>query len=403
MAVQETSPWLTRVPDARRYPPLRGEARAEVCVVGGGIAGVAAAYALTAAGKKVVLLEANHLGTGETGFTTAFLTSSVDLPLSSLREQFGDDHIRRVRTLGQETIAWVEQVVETERIACGFHRVDAFALGLAPDTTAHLAREAEALRVAGGTPVVLTPAEATPTIGVSAASALRIPAQGVFDSRAFLLALAERVGARGGQVFEETRMTSLETGTPLRVVTPEGAVTAAQVVLATGLFPRPYQAHHARFRQMVTYVIALALPDRAHGGLLPDALFWDVGNPFHYMRFLNGSFFVGGGDRPLKESAKAGTAPWEELERFARALGLGVAGEVTHRWRGQILETADALPVAGVPPGGDPRVNLLSGFGGNGMTFGVRGAQAVADLITGTLTPADNPFRFDRRTLGSEA
>lgn len=400
MAAADTSPWLTRVPDTRRYQALAGDARADVCVVGGGIAGVAAAYALASAGRRVVLLEANHLGTGETGFTTAFLTSSVDPPLSLLRAQFGDDHLRRVRTLGEEAIAWVEQVAATQGIACGFHRVDAFALGFAPGAADHLAREAEALRVAGGTPVTLSAAEATAATGIGVAGAVRIPTQGVFDSRAFLLALAERVQQRGGQIFEETRMTGIEAGSAVRVATASGMVTAEHVVLATGLLPRPYQAQNTRFRQTVTYVIAFPLADRSHGGTLPDALYWDGESPFHYMRFVNGLFFVGGGDRPLKESTKAGAVPWEELERFARGI-LPRQEEITHRWRGQILETADALPLVGAPPDGHPNVSVLSGFGGNGMTLGVRSALVVADLIAGKLTAQENPFRFERETLTS--
>lgn len=405
--VQKKSVWLAREPDDQRFPKLSGEATTDVVVIGGGIAGAATAYFLSKAGREVMLIEANRLGMGETGFTTAFLTSSVDVPLSNLREQFGDDHARLVRNQGEETITLIEKIIAAETIACGFHRLDALAMGFTPEAATHFEREAQALRVAGGEPNLLDAKEVLARTGVTAAGAVRIPRQGAFDIRAFLLGCAERIQKHGGQIFEETRMTSLEFGDTVSVKTSGGTVAAEHVVLTTGLFPNPYKEHNALFRPMITYVIALELPDASRGGRLPDFLYWDTSEPFHYMRFLhpergrgvNGLFLLGGEDRPLKDATTAGDTPWRSLETFARSFVPDQAWEVTHQWRGQILETPDALPVVGIPLGGDPRVLLASGFGGNGMTLGTSAGKVVSDLITKNLKPEDNPFQFERATL----
>ncbi|TSC71672.1 MAG: Rieske family iron-sulfur cluster-binding protein [Parcubacteria group bacterium Gr01-1014_38] len=407
---QQTSLWLTREPDVQRFPKLSANVSTDVVVVGGGIAGVSAAYFLTRAGKKVVLLEANHLGTGETGFTTAFLTSSVDPPLSLLREQFGDAHIRQVRAAGEETIRLIETLVAEEALRAGFHRLDALAVGLTADTVPHLAREAEALRIAGGVPTLLGAEELRALTGVEAVGAVRIPLQGAFDVRAFLLGLAERLQRRGGQIFEESRVTEINQGMSVTVKTATATVTAEGAVLATGLFPSPHKEHNRHFRQMVTYVVALELPEGGRSWRLPDFLYWDIATPFHYMRFVNpvrghasngvnGSFLIGGEDLPLPEASKAGEKPWSSLEAFAKTFLPDERWRVTHQWRGQTLETEDALPVAGVPPGGNPKIFLTSGFGGNGMTFGTSAGKVIADLMTGALQPGNNPFRFERETL----
>lgn len=196
-------------------------------------------------------------------------------------------------------------------------------------------------------------------------------------------------------------MTGLDIGPSVHVRTASGALHAEHVVLGTGLFPNPYKPHNALFRPMVTYVIALGFPTAAtHTWGLPDALYADFGSPFHYMRFLDDLFFIGGEDLPTGDATKAGDAPWQALEAFGRTFfPKPHRWEVTHRWRGQILETADALPMVGVPPGGDPRILLASGFGGNGMTFGTSAGKTVADLITGARTPEESPFRFERATL----
>lgn len=406
-----TSPWLTRIPDERRYPKLTGDLTTEVVVVGGGMAGVTAAYFLTGAGKRVTLIEGNHLGTGETGFTTAFLIAAVDPPLARVRAEFGDAHMRAVWRTGEETIQLVEATVAAESLDCGFHRLDAFEVATQPEDLPHLKEEYAAIQATEATPALLSAEDVRSALGVFAAGAVRISQQGAFDARAFLLGLAERIRAAGGQIFEETRMVGLETGSAVRVKTPSGTITTEHAVLATGPFPNPYKAHNALFRPLVTYVIALGFPTGAHAWKMPDALYSDFGEPFHYLRFLypelgrgvNGLFLVGGEDRPVQDAAKAGEAPWGALEVFARTFVPDSGWAVTHAWRGRILETADALPVVGAPPGGDPRVLLLSGFGGNGMTLGTRGGKVAADLATGQLTPAQNPFRFERETLAPPA
>lgn len=408
MTPQQTSPWLTRIPDQLRYPKLTSDLTTEIVVVGGGIAGVTAAYFLTKAGKRVALLEGNHLGTGETGFTTAFLIAAVDPPLAQLREQFGDAHIRAVWQTGTEAINLVEATVAVERLACDFRRLDAFEFTLQAEDLPHVEQEAAAIAAAGGTAIRFGLDDARAALGTSAAAgAIRLPQQGAFDVRKFLFGLAERTQAAGGQIYEETRMMSLTPGTPVRIQTASNTILADRVVLATGLFPNPYKAHNALFRPMVTYVIALGFQDGTQTWKLQDALYADFGTPFHYMRFLypessrgvDGLFFIGGEDRATADATKMGDAPWQALEAYGRTFVPDRDWEVTHRWRGQILETADALPVVGVPQGGDSRIILASGFGGNGMTFGTYAGKIAADLITGTRTPEENPFRFERNTL----
>ena len=52
------------VPD---HPELKGETRADVCVVGGGYAGLSAALHLAERGLDVVLVEATRVGWGASG------------------------------------------------------------------------------------------------------------------------------------------------------------------------------------------------------------------------------------------------------------------------------------------------------------------------------------------------
>ncbi|HMI44249.1 MAG TPA: FAD-dependent oxidoreductase, partial [Gemmatimonadaceae bacterium] len=60
----------TEVP---QFQPLTQDLRANVCVIGAGIAGMTTAYLLARAGRAVVLIDDGQIGGGETSRTTAHL------------------------------------------------------------------------------------------------------------------------------------------------------------------------------------------------------------------------------------------------------------------------------------------------------------------------------------------
>ena len=69
----------SKTTDMPAYPPLRGELRADVAVIGGGMAGILIAYFLAKAGLHPVVLEAERIGSGQTKNTTAKITSQHGL------------------------------------------------------------------------------------------------------------------------------------------------------------------------------------------------------------------------------------------------------------------------------------------------------------------------------------
>ena len=101
-----------------QYPPLAGAASAEVCVIGAGIAGMSVAYHLARAGQSVIVLDDNAVGGGETGQTTAHLTSAMDDFYQVLEKVHGKDGARIARESHQGAIDTIERIVRDEGIEC---------------------------------------------------------------------------------------------------------------------------------------------------------------------------------------------------------------------------------------------------------------------------------------------
>lgn len=98
--------------------PLRGSARADVCVVGGGIAGCSAALALAERGYSVVLLEAHRIGWGASGRSGGQVLPGLALDQDALQRLAGAADARRLWQLSVEAVALVRERIGRHHIAC---------------------------------------------------------------------------------------------------------------------------------------------------------------------------------------------------------------------------------------------------------------------------------------------
>ncbi len=105
--------------------PLNDE-RADVVVVGSGIAGMSTAYELASSGTKVVILDRGPIGKGMTARTTAHLASASDDGFDELIRLRGIDNASAWRESQQAAIDRIETLQQKLRIDCDFQRVDGY-------------------------------------------------------------------------------------------------------------------------------------------------------------------------------------------------------------------------------------------------------------------------------------
>ena len=378
------------------FPRLSQDIDVDVVVVGGGITGLTTAYLLATSGRTVVVLERDRCAQVDTGHTTAHLTMVIDRRLTSLERAFGRTHAQAVWDAGLAAIAQVDAIVREHEIDCAFEWVDGYLH--APGGTASREQIDEFHEEADLATALGFDATFVEDVPFAGSPGIRVEHQARFHPRKYLAGLATAARAKGVRIFEHSDVQEF-TDKPLGVKANGHSVRAGDIVIAThnplvgvsGLVSAT--AFQTKLALYTSYVVAGRVPR----GTIPDALFWDTGDPYQYLRLdphRDHDLVVFGG-----EDHKTGQAPdtTERYERLERAITARVPSiELTHRWSGQVIETPDGLPYIGQMT---DHQYAATGFAGNGMTFGTLAAVMIADAIGGRRNPWAELFDPGRAAL----
>ncbi len=373
------SVWSETTP-APPYPVLDGNVTVDVAIVGGGITGITAALLLQRAGRRCAVIEARRIGKGETGKSTSHLTTSLDVRYHTLISRFGIDGARLAAAAQRAAIERICTLGDELKIACDFHRVPGFLYAERPRDDAELEREAEAVSKLGLQAVLVSHVP----LPFPVVRGLRFDNQAVMHPRIYLQGLAAAYAAGGGQLYEETQVVAIDEGDLCRVISDRGVVTARSVIVAAHVPIVNRVLLHAKLAAYRSYVVSVE-----SAGHEPDAVFWDMAEPYHYIRKQRVGerqlLIVGGEDHKVGDMDDT-TMPFARLESYVRAR-FGRAPEATdYRWSGQIVMSADGLPYVG-RNSLSSRVYVATGYGGNGITQGTLAAMVLADEVCELANP----------------
>lgn len=393
--------------DSANRPPgsgsLKQNVHADVVIVGGGLAGVSAAYCLTEAGKKVVLVEDGFIGSGETGRTTAQLVTALDDRYTDLQKVFGEEEAKLIADSHKAAIQYVERTVQKENIDCQFDRVPGY-LFRHPTDQAPLNEECLAASRAG---IEVNELDTVPGLKNISGKCLEFKNQAQFHPLLYINGLCEAIVKKGGKLFTETHAAKINHE---GITTNEGyTVKANHVVVATNTPVNNTVAMHLKQTAYRTYVIGALVTK----GALPKALWWDTGDhevnadfpPYHYVRLQpyddQHDLLISGG-----EDHRTGDIVHDEAQEENRYQNLETwtrhhfpIGEIIYRWSGQVLEPVDSLAFIGRNPLDKENVYIITGDSGTGMTHCTIGGLLLTDLILGRKNPWEEIYRPSRITM----
>ncbi|AGH94570.1 FAD-dependent oxidoreductase [Pseudobdellovibrio exovorus] len=381
----ETNSLWHRQKESVYLPPLDRDINADICIIGGGIAGLTTAYLLLQEGFNVVVVEKSTFCKGQSGRSTAHLTVALDERYSDIEELHGPNTARLVAQSHLESLALIKKIITDEKIECDFHPVTGYLFAAYDEDLKILHDEYHAARRIGLDVKLM---ESVPVKSFRSGPALAFTEQYEMNPLLYLRGLAEAIFKKGGKIFSETEVTHVRSEEPALVFTRQGfRVTADSVVMATHSPINDLFGLHTKQAPFRTYVLGLEVPK----GTVPHILAWDTSSPYHYFRISEHTpshdmLIVGGEDH------KTGQEDHPELcfarvEAWAR-LRFPMSKKVIHRWSGQILTSLDGLALLGRSPYEPRHIYVITGDSGNGITNCTIGAK----LITDQIMQRDNPY-----------
>jgi glycine/D-amino acid oxidase-like deaminating enzyme len=379
-------------PPSDPQPPLEGDARADVAVIGGGLTGLSTALALREAGVDVALVERDFCGSGASGRNAGHLTPTIGKDLPTLLRLFGRTRASAFARFADRAVGRAEELIRRHAIACDYVASGNVLAGQHPAQRARLERAAETAARLGAKVAFLDESEVRRR-GLPACVRFGVLEErgGTLDPGKLVRGLRAAALAAGARVYEGSEVRRISPGRAPRIATDGGSLRAERVVVATNAYT-PATLGWLRLRVVPLRVLLFAtepLSDaaRARLGWPGREGLYSAHEILESWRLTLDGRLVGGSRwvRYAYGSALADGASPRLLRRFAGLLGErfpGVDARIDAFWGGWIGSTLDFLPVFRTH---GSHANLHSGlaFNGHGVAQACLFGSLLADAALG--------------------
>ena len=409
MTIKEINYWLETAAappalSARDLPET-----ADVAVIGAGFCGLSAARTLAKRGVNVAVLEAETCGWGASSRNGGMVLTGMKLPVPTLIKRYGREAVRKMYAASLESIDCVEHIVREESIDCSFSRCGHLEVACKQahfdgyeESAALIKREFNhELRI-------IPKSKLLSEIGsdIYFGGMVDETSAGLNPAR-YVAGLAHAARRAGACLLDHTRVTSIKQeinngARKFRVQTSKGAVTAREVILASGAYTT--EATPALRKKIIpigSYIIATeVLSDDLARELSPrNRMIYDSKHFLYYYRLTPDNRMLFGG--------RAAFFPETEstVRQSAEILRRGMIGvypqlrdtKVEFVWGGTLDFTLDVMPHAGKIDG----MYFAAGFAGHGVAAATWFGAKLAAQICGD--PSEIPFdgiKFPAAPLG---
>lgn len=366
-------------------PPLDGDRKVSVCVVGGGYTGLSTALHLAERGIDVALVEAEEIGWGCSGRNGGQVNPGLKPDPDAVERDFGADLGRRMVAMSYAAPDRVFGLVAKHRMDCAARQGGTLRAALNGPTAKGVAGLA-AQCLARDMPVEhLDAAAIAASTGTDRyRSALLDRRGGSLNPLGYARGLARAAIAAGAELYGQTRALAVrQAGSTWRIETPHGRITADQLVIGQNgytddLWPKLRQT-------IIPVYSAIAatepLPTALRARIMPGAgsVLYEMGLDVVYYRIDEGGHLLMGGRGPQR--AARGPDDYAHLVAYARRLWPDLAPvRWTHRWSGQVAITADHYPHLHEPVA---NAHLALGYNGRGVAMATAMGAIVARRIAG--------------------
>ena len=396
--MQEKNFWTTTV-----KPPALAASRelpesAEAAVVGGGFCGLSAARALAKRGVNVAVLEGETFGWGASCRNGGMVLAGMKLPAPTLMKRYGRDAVRGMYAASLESIGLVEQIVRDENIDCSFSRCGHLEVACKQAHFDGFAESAALLKREFQHDLRIIPkSELRGEIGsdIYFGGLVDETSAGLNPAR-YVAGLARAAQCAGACLHDHARVEKIEVEANnglrrFRLRTCKGAITAREVILATGAYTM--EATPALRKKIIpigSYIIVTeVLPGDLARELSPrNRMIYDSKHFLYYYRLTPDNRMLFGGRAAFFPEMASTVRQSAEILRQGMVSVYPQLREakIEFAWGGTLDFTMDVMPHTGKIDD----MHFAAGFAGHGVAaatwFGAKLAEAVCGESTG------NPF-----------
>jgi gamma-glutamylputrescine oxidase len=388
-----------RPPGVARPAPLAHDVRTEVVVVGGGVAGLSCAQALSEQGRSVVVLEASTCGGGASGRSSGFITPDAEMELRDLVRSRGPESAKRLWDFAADGVDAIRQNIERNAIDCDLQVQDALFLA-SSQKGAGVVRDEHATRGQLGYRSTLYDAETIRSVLSMEGAFAGVRAAGTFGINAFAYCQGMRDTLRQSGVVIHERSPVTEVGEGQ--VQANGATVHAEVVVLCldrflpELGVLPQQVYHAQ----TFLAVSAPLTDAQLATMFPERrlMLWDTDLIYQYVRVLGDNRLLIGAASLLYTYAQAERPLAPRIARKMRAWLRSrfpqVNVELQFFWPGLIGVSKDFLPLA-ARDAEQPATCVVSGA--TGLPWAAALGRYMAEKIQSQRSDFDAEFDPRRR------
>jgi len=380
--------------------PLEGSARADVCVVGGGVTGCSAALHLAERGYDVRLVEARRIGWGASGRSGGHLLPGLGVDMGFVRDQLGLEAAQRIWALSREAVALTESLVDRHAIPCDLKRGYVHTAITRRHVRNYQAWMAEMQRDYGYDELEwLDSAVLQERVcsdyyigGVSE------PAGRHLHPLNYTLGLARAAYEQGVTIHEQSPVVGIDEGEPAIVRTPTGSIQADYVVLGCNAYLEELEpALRAKIMPVSNFMIATEpLSDDQVAQTLPqDDAVADANFVLDYYKLSGDQRLVYGGQVSYDGGEPRNLRPRMETKIghiFPALQGVGI----DYMWGGWVGITLNRFPHFGRL---GRNIYFAHGYSGQGMAMAGLAGELLAEAIGGQAERFDLFARMRHRNF----
>ncbi len=376
-----------------RFAPLRGNARADVVVVGAGYTGLSAALHLAEAGMDVALIEAQRAGFGASGRNGGQLGSGQRMDQEGLERLMGVSDAAKLWDLAEDAKALVKSLITKHKIECYLQPGVAHATMSAREMAHEHAYADHLAERYGYTQIDKLDRNAMQALCPSPAyhgGVLDMGAAHLHPLR-YALGLARAAKAAGVRIYEQSEVSGIDDGARATVHTSGGQISADHVILACNGYLGGLNGRVAKRVMPINNFIAATRPlgDEAARVLTRDVAVADMKFVVNYFRLSHDKrLLFGGGEsygyRFPSDLEALVRRPMAEIFPHLQDV------EIDYAWGGTLAITIKRMPyLVRLAP------NMLSasGYSGHGVGSATHAGKLMADAVLGEANGFDTMAR----------